>query len=169
MQAKGPVCWEQAAGLRFVRIELPDGALLCVEPRDFMNRSGPPVQALAAACGIEPAAILVVHDDLDLDFGRIKLKRDGGTAGHRGLASLVAALGTDAFPRLRLGIGRPPEGGAVIDFVLEPFTAAQGADLDALIDESRAAIGTWLEAGTESAMNLVNVRRKRLEIKSVDC
>lgn len=161
--------WEQAKGIRFVRVEVGDVSLLCAEPQEFMNRSGPPVQALAAAFGIETAAILVVHDDLDLEFGRLKLKRDGGTAGHRGLESLLAALDTDAFPRLRLGIGRPPQGGAVIDFVLEPFAVAEGADLDTLIDESTAAIGTWLDAGTESAMNLVNVRRRCLELKPVDC
>jgi PTH1 family peptidyl-tRNA hydrolase len=165
----GPIEWERTAGVRYTHIEVGVHSLLCVEPQKFMNQSGPPVQALAASCGVDPASILIVHDDLDLELGRLKLKRDGGTAGHRGLESLVEALGTDQFPRLRLGIGRPPEGISIIDFVLAPFKAAEGADLDALLDRSVDAIGSWIETGTESAMNLVNPRRKRLEPGPADC
>jgi PTH1 family peptidyl-tRNA hydrolase len=94
----------------WAEIELAGERTILIEPLAYMNRSGPPVAAFATELGIEPDAILVAHDDLDLPPARIRLKRAGGTAGHRGLESLVEALGTRDFPRLRIGIGRPPEG-----------------------------------------------------------
>ena len=107
-----------------------------------------------------PESMLVIHDDLDLEAGRLQLKRSGGTGGHRGLDSIIESLGTDVFPRLRVGIGRPPEEMAVVDFVLEPYSAPELEEISETTGAGVGAIEAWGESGTESAMNIVNVRRK---------
>ena len=133
-----------------------DRRVLCLKPQEFMNVSGPPVSRFARRWSIDASRILVLHDELDLPPGRLKLKRQGGTAGHRGLGSLVAELGTSAFPRLRLGIGRPADGQSVVDFVLERFLAGEEAVVSTLCAQGAAGIDLWLELGTDPAMNRLN-------------
>jgi PTH1 family peptidyl-tRNA hydrolase len=140
----------------WAEIELAGERTILIEPLAYMNRSGPPVAAFATELGIEPDAILVAHDDLDLPPARIRLKRAGGTAGHRGLESLVEALGTRDFPRLRIGIGRPPEGMPVADFVLEAFAESERRALDMAFVDALAGIDAWGRAGIEAAMALVH-------------
>lgn len=134
----------------------PDGRVLCLKPQEFMNVSGPPVARFARRWGIDSTRVLVLHDELDLPAARVKLKKRGGTAGHRGLASLVDSLGTSHFPRLRLGIGRPAPGQAVVDFVLEAFSGAEQPVVSELIANGVAGIELWLASGTDSAMNQLN-------------
>src|SRR6185369_15199311 len=107
--------------------------------------------------------VLVVHDELDLPFGRLKLKLGGGTAGHRGLASVHEELAEAGFARLRFGIGRPPEGQEVADFVLAPFSTEEAARLPDLIEEATAACLAWLELGIGPAMNRVNAGPRSAE------
>lgn len=110
--------------------------LVLAEPRTYMNRSGPAVVALLKAYGLGPADLLVVHDDLDIEFGRIRLKRGGGDAGHRGIRSIIAVLGVGDFARLRIGIGRGEERGQEADYVLDPFTPEQRRELGHVIDQA---------------------------------
>lgn len=144
---------------RWAELELAGERVLLLQPQAYMNRSGPPVAAFARELGLAPADVLVAHDELDLPLGRIRLKRGGGTAGHRGLESLVEELGTRDFPRLRIGIGRPPEGTEVVDWVLTAFPPADRAALDQALDEAIAGVLAWCDRGLEAAMALVHAPR----------
>ena len=140
----------------WAEIELAGERTVLIEPLAYMNRSGPPVAAFAAEFGIAPESILVAHDELDLPCARVRMKRGGGTAGHRGLESLVEALGTRDFPRLRIGIGRPAGEVPVVDFVLAPFSAEERLALDAALDEALRGIEAWIRDGIEAAMAVVH-------------
>jgi PTH1 family peptidyl-tRNA hydrolase len=140
-------------------IELAGTGLALIKPQGFMNRSGAAVAAFARELCLASSDILVVHDDLDLALARIKLKRGGGTAGHRGLESIVEHLGTNEFARLRVGIGRPPEGQEVADFVLTTFSEAERAILGPGLAAAAAGVEAWCALGIDAAMNVVNAAR----------
>lgn len=112
--------------------------------RSFMNVSGGPVKALASYYGVEPDDIYVVYDELDLDFGQVKLRLGGGDHGHNGLKSVTKSLGTPNYNRLAVGIGRPPGRQAPADYVLKPFAKQEAAELPITLadaaDELIAAI-----------------------------
>lgn len=122
----------------------------------YMNASGPAAFAWASDEGLVPGEILIVCDDLDLPLGRIRLRRGGGTGGHRGLESLVAAFGTDAFPRLRLGIGKPPAEVDPADYVLQPVPSGESERLQSVIEWAADAVRLALREGLTRAMNTVN-------------
>lgn len=140
----------------WAEVELAGERTVLIEPLGYMNRSGPPVAAFATELGISAEEILVAHDELDLPSGRIRLKRAGGTAGHRGLESLIEALGTRDFPRLRIGIGRPPGDLPVVNFVLSPFSADERSALDDALDAVLGGIEIWVRDGIEAAMAVVH-------------
>jgi PTH1 family peptidyl-tRNA hydrolase len=123
-----------------------------------MNRSGGAVAAAIDAHPLDPASdLLVVYDDLDLPFGRLRLRPSGGAGGHNGLADIQARLGRSDFARLRVGIGRPPAAATdVIDYVLAPFDAGEIARLDGLLDSACDAIEAALREGVVRAMNRIN-------------
>jgi PTH1 family peptidyl-tRNA hydrolase len=135
------------------------GNLILALPQTFMNLSGYAVQTLAAYYRISAEAIAVVHDDLDLDFGRIKLSRQRGAAGHRGVSSLLECLESQDFARLRLGIGRPNWGEAVESYVLNEFYPQQKDGLAQLLDQARQCLLYMIEEGVDKAMGLINRRR----------
>lgn len=137
-------------------IQLAAARILLVKPQAFMNRSGAAVAAFAEEHGLAPGDLLVVHDDLDLPLARLKLKRGGGTAGHRGLESIVEHLESHDFARLRVGIGRPPLDQEVADFVLTPFSAAEQDLLAPALEAAAAAVTAWAARGIDAAMNEVN-------------
>jgi PTH1 family peptidyl-tRNA hydrolase len=118
---------------------------LLAKPLAFMNRSGDVVAPLARWAGLDPAAILVVYDDIDLPLGRLRIRPHGGTGGHRGVESIVEQLGTDRFPRLRVGIGPPTTDAA--RFVLERFEPSEQPILEAVVEEASAAVLDWLLSG----------------------
>jgi PTH1 family peptidyl-tRNA hydrolase len=131
-----------------------------LKPQTYMNVSGDSVQPAMAFFRLSPADLLVVHDELDLPFGRLLLKSGGGSGGHNGLKSITARLGTDAYKRLRVGIGRPPADfrGDVADFVLQAFPPPEDAALIELLDRASDAVEMLLDEGMEAAMNRVNRR-----------
>lgn len=143
-------------GALCVELRIAQLDVLLVEPQDYMNRSGIAVAAMVQERGLDPGDVLVVHDDLDLPLGRIKLKRGGGTAGHRGLESVVECLGSQEFARLRVGIGRPPAEVDVVDHVLQPFTPDERAALEPQLDAAAAAVEAWCTLRLDVAMNRVN-------------
>jgi len=161
--------WRGGRGARRAVAAVGDLEVVLAEPLGFMNRSGAPVRALLREYGLEPADCLVIHDDLDLELGRLQIKRGGGTAGHRGLDSIVEALGRSDFPRLRIGVGRPARGAEAVDYVLSPFEEAERAPLEAALARAEEAVLAWLEVGTEAAMGRVNVRRRALEPPEPGC
>jgi PTH1 family peptidyl-tRNA hydrolase len=150
------------AGVRFKAhrsgSDIADGSLAGVPvtvalPRSYMNLSGTPVAALAAFYKIPPARLVVVHDDLDLAFGSVRLKLGGGDNGHNGLRSITRALGTREYYRVRFGIGRPPGRMDPAAFVLRDFTAAERTDLPFLVDRCADAAETLISKGLAVAQN----------------
>jgi peptidyl-tRNA hydrolase, PTH1 family len=134
--------------------------LVLLKPETFMNRSGVSVRSAAAFFKIEPRDTLVVHDELDLPVGSVRLKRGGGEAGHNGLKSLTAELGTADYLRLRVGVGRPPPGDVVADFLLRSLSDAEESELRPAIEEASDAAALVVDQGSERAMNLVNRKVK---------
>jgi PTH1 family peptidyl-tRNA hydrolase len=130
-------------------------------PTTFMNRSGESVSAaLAAHPEVEPASdLLVVFDDLDLPFGRLRMRRFGGAGGHRGVEDLIGQLGHGDFPRLRFGVGRPAEGVDPVEWVLSPFGPDQAVALSQGLDAAADAVGDFVRDGVEIAMNRANQLR----------
>jgi PTH1 family peptidyl-tRNA hydrolase len=137
------------------------GDVTLLEPMTFMNLSGESVQPAAAFLKAAPTDILVVHDELDLPFGDVRLKMGGGHAGHNGLRSIIECLGSPDFARLRVGIGRPPAGfrGDVADWVLSNFDPVETAELPDVLDRGKAAIRRVLKDGIVPAMNVTNTRK----------
>ncbi|MFQ5532274.1 MAG: aminoacyl-tRNA hydrolase [Candidatus Methylomirabilales bacterium] len=131
-----------------------------IKPRSFMNQSGRPVKAWLEERAVQPERLVVVHDDLDLAFGRIKILARGGHGGHKGVRSIQEEIETIAFPRVRVGIGRPDTGDEV-SFVLSPFDEAEAEALPDLVCRAADAVEEIVEKGVASAMNRFNVRMRR--------
>jgi peptidyl-tRNA hydrolase, PTH1 family len=130
-----------------------DEEILLVKPQTFMNLSGQSVGALLRMYKGEPDDILVVYDDMDVPFGKIRIRPQGSSGGHKGMESIVRAIGSTDFPRIRVGIGR---GGEAIDHVLSGFRRAERPVIDAAIDDAVDALEMILEEGIEAAMNRYN-------------
>ena len=131
-------------------------SVVLLEPLTFMNLSGRSVAPASRFFGLKTGGILVVHDELDIPFGRLRFKAGGGHAGHNGLRSIVAELGDNGFGRLRVGIGRPDRG-SVSNYVLSDFDSKTEAPwLDDLMDRGVDAIRLFLRDGIERAMNEIN-------------
>lgn len=133
--------------------------LVLVQPQSFMNNSGVPVRLIASWYRTPPAALLVVYDDMDLPYGRLRMRPFGGHGGHNGMRSIIATMG-DGFPRLRVGVGRPgvrdAENGDAVDHVLSPFTPEESARLPAMLAATADAAQFWLDGGIEPAMQFMN-------------
>jgi PTH1 family peptidyl-tRNA hydrolase len=127
-------------------------AVLAV-PRTFMNVSGGPVAGLLRYYGVEPSDLVVVHDDLDLGFGVVRLKQGGGEGGHNGLRSISGSIGTKDYLRVRFGIGRPPGRQDPADFVLKRFSGAERKELEFAVDLAADAAEALLRDGLEPAQN----------------
>lgn len=141
---------------RDARIALARGrGVVLVEPQAYMNASGVPTLGVATFYKVPPPRMLVVVDDLDLPFGRLRMRERGSAGGHNGLKSLIAVFGTE-FPRLRIGIGRDRERPDAIGHVLGAFTDAEKERLPEIIERAVAGVETWLRDGPVAAMNLVN-------------
>ncbi len=109
---------------------------ILAKPQTFMNVSGKAVRALLTGEGLEPKGLLVIHDDMDIEIGRVKFKKSGGDAGHNGVASIIHSLGTDVFARLRIGLGRPPKSVNGADWVLESLLRHEIDALEPAVDEA---------------------------------
>jgi len=139
---------------------LAGGSVLFCKPMEFMNCSGQAVQRVAAFWKISPEQTVVVHDELDVPFGRLKLGAGGGSGGHNGLESIIQEWGSPDFARVRLGIGRPPAAWDPADYVLADFSEEEQRLLPDLIGEAADAITTIVESGLPAAMNRFNKRKK---------
>jgi PTH1 family peptidyl-tRNA hydrolase len=130
--------------------------LILAKPQTFMNLSGQAVQGLIHFHKLPLANILVAHDDLDLPLGTIRIRPDGGAAGQKGMASILERLGTDEFPRLRLGIGRPPGQMQAPDYVLQDFSPDDMTVLSDTLDRAVEAMLLYVDQGLDAAMNKYN-------------
>ena len=144
------------SGAEVVTGRLAGRSVVLAKPRCYMNESGRQVGPLAKFYSVPPADIIVVHDELDLDFGRIRLKLGGGEGGHNGVRSVAAALGTKDFQRVRIGIGRPPGRKDPAAFVLENFAAAERSEIPTICEQAADATELLIELGLEPAQNRVH-------------
>ncbi len=131
-------------------------SVLLAKPQTFMNLSGQAVGRLSRAHEIPPDQILVVYDDLDLPLGRLRLRPEGGSGGHKGMHSILEVLGTPLFPRLRVGIDRPPGRMDPAEYVLQPFSDEEKPILAEAVERAVAAIECWLAEGIVAAMDRFN-------------
>jgi PTH1 family peptidyl-tRNA hydrolase len=125
--------------------------LVLAKPNSYMNLSGGPVLALLRFYKIDPAKLIVVHDELDIPFDTVKLKQGGGHGGHNGLRDIIAAIGTADFTRVRVGIGRPPGRQPAADFVLRDFASAERALLPNLLTDAADAVEMVAREGLTAA------------------
>ena len=140
----------------FAEGSVANGKIMLLKPDTFMNRSGQSVGKIARYYKLLPEEILVVHDELDFNPGVVKLKQDGGHAGHNGLRDIISHLGSKAFYRLRIGIGRPPAGKAVVDFVLSSPSKPEWEILVNAFDMSQSYIGQMVSGDMAAVMNKLN-------------
>ena len=165
----------RAHGLTFSRqkrakARVADGRIrerqvILVKPQTYINESGTSVSRARRAFEIPPGRILVVYDDLDLPLGRLRLRPEGGSGGHRGMRSIIQSLGTQGFPRLRVGIDRPPGRMDPADYVLQPFSEDEERSLAGVTETASAAIECWIADGITAAMDRFN---RPLQEGSVD-
>jgi PTH1 family peptidyl-tRNA hydrolase len=130
--------------------------IILAKPQTFMNLSGGSVRGLVRFYKLEPENLMVAHDDLDLPLGSIRIRPDGGSAGHKGLASILEYMQTDAFARLRLGIGRPPGQMDPPDYVLQDFSKDESLIVAETLKRAVEATLMWVTDGLETAMNKFN-------------
>jgi PTH1 family peptidyl-tRNA hydrolase len=136
--------------------EIAGLTVLTAKPLAYMNRSGGPVDDIVRIQGISCEDMAVIHDDIDLAYERLKIKEKGGDGGHNGLRSLMDALGTDTFIRVRMGVGRPEAGIGVVDYVLGTFDAEQRMTLASFLSRAIEAVEAVLCVGAKEAMNRFN-------------
>ncbi len=148
--------WKSKFNGRLTETRIADGRVALLKPETYMNESGRSIGAASRFFKVEPEALLVVHDDVDLEVGRLQARAGGGLAGHNGLRSISQALGTQEFLRLRIGVGRPERGDPrpVSDYVLSPFSPED--DREGLVSRSADAVEALLADGLEVAQQRFN-------------
>jgi peptidyl-tRNA hydrolase, PTH1 family len=130
---------------RVAKIGSGDGRVFYFVSNRFMNETGGSVRAAAIYFKIQPDNILVVHDDIDLPFGRLRLQVGGGSGGHNGIRSIEKAAGTADFSRLKLGVGRPPGSMNPADYVLRQFAKSEQPDVDVMVEVAADVVELWSE------------------------
>jgi PTH1 family peptidyl-tRNA hydrolase len=147
---------------RVVLAEVGSEKLLLAKPRTFVNLSGDPVACLVHKHDIPLSNLLVIYDDLDLPLGKIRLRQSGSSGGHKGMNSIISALGSEDFPRIRVGIGRPQveeqslSEDAIVNYVLSDFSRQEEAIIKSVIAKVAEAIDCFLTQGIEAAMSKFN-------------
>jgi len=156
LAARCGVDWQhrEDAVAEVAEVELGGQEVMLVKPQTFMNNSGRTAAALCARWEANPQDVLVVFDDFLLDFGRLRFRRGGSDGGHNGLASVLEGLNTQDVPRLRMGIGSPPEGEEIIDYVLDSFSPED--EVEDLFERCEKALEKYYAEGVEAAMNSFN-------------
>ncbi len=137
-------------------IRLGCDKVIVLQPQTYMNSSGRSVAPAASYYRIEPEDILVVYDELALPLGQIRIRAKGSAGGHNGMKSIISSLGTEEFPRLRLGIDRPEDASRIVDYVLANFTKKEIATVEQVVSAAADAVETWVTQGTVQAMSKYN-------------
>lgn len=153
---KGAKVRSVPAVAEWARVSLGGLDVLLLWPMTFMNRSGLAVSWARDQVGLDPRRLLVIHDDVDLPLGRLRLRRGGGDGGHKGVHDLVAHLGTPQFYRLRVGVGRPEAASDLVEWVLAPFPDTEQEPLQTALDRAAAATIALLEEGYPKAASQFN-------------
>jgi PTH1 family peptidyl-tRNA hydrolase len=152
---------ERFRKLKFIPVEsaeIKEGPekLILARSTQFMNVSGPGYAGLAKRAHLAPHQVIAVHDEIDLPFGRLQVKRGGSTAGHHGLDSLVEGFRSPDFFRVRVGVGRPPGRQDPADYVLQPFSKKEQAELDVLVEDAADAVIALIRDGLNAAQERFN-------------
>lgn len=148
---------QKKARARLARGKISGRPVALARPYTYMNRSGRAVAGLQRWLRLPPRRILVIYDDLDLPLGTTRLRGEGGSGGHHGMDSIIDKLGTEAFPRLRVGIGRPEDAGEdPVDYVLQPFQPAEEAIIEPALERAADAVECFLAEGLVPAMSRYN-------------
>ncbi|MFO8058942.1 MAG: aminoacyl-tRNA hydrolase [bacterium] len=129
-----------------------------LKPRTYMNLSGISVAACLKGQKTDPSRLVVIHDDMDLPVGRIKVKARGGAGGHKGISSIIECLKTDEFARVRIGIGKPTDREDTVDYVLSPFSPAEKEELKGALEKGSRAVLEVVFEGADAAMNKFNFK-----------
>lgn len=139
--------------------EFLDFQLYCLKPLTFMNRSGECVAEFLRYFEMEPEHMIVIHDELDIEFGKLRVKFGGGSAGHKGLDSIIFLTHEDKFTRIRMGIGKPERRGVTQDYVLSNFSGEEGKELDKFLGSGVEAVFSLLRNGLSRTMNEFNTSK----------
>ncbi len=137
-------------------IEISSLSVVLLKPTTYMNRSGIATERIVEEMGLDSREILVIADDFNLPLGRLRLRQSGSDGGHNGLASIVYHLGTEDFPRIRMGIGPVPEKVPAEEFVLEPFAKSEMDHVESMIARAAGAVTMWMSDGFEKAASVYN-------------
>lgn len=156
------------AGARWRKVPLLPGMMatpkvrgmpvLLGKPLAYMNRSGPVVRTMLRRHRLDKAELVVVYDDVALPVGRVRIRPRGGAGGHNGLLSIIEALGSEEFPRIRIGVGGPAEGASMIDHVLEALPPDEDKRIEDVLDEASIMVAKLIREGLETVMNTYNGR-----------
>lgn len=149
--------WEKEHKFR-AKVCRDDEGVIFAKPLTFMNLSGNSVARIALKQGLEPSQILVVYDDTALPVGGLRFRANGSAGGHNGIKSLLATLGTEEFPRLRIGVGAAPAGEVLSDHVLSPFPPEERVEIEKVLEIAAEGVNCALSAGLDAAMNRYNRR-----------
>lgn len=141
--------------------EFENNKILLLKPQTYMNNSGNALREAKEFYKIDTDKIIVIHDEIDLPLGRIKLKKDGGSAGHNGIKSIIANIGSDNFARVRVGVGKPYDKDKVIKHVLTGFSTEERERLPEVIESARDSVYEIIRNGIEKAMNRFNIRAEK--------
>lgn len=152
--------WQKGRFYQFFEGRKGNTLYLCIKPMTYMNLSGVAVSEALRYGGFSPEEVLVVHDDLDLPLGEIRIKRTGGDGGHRGIRSVIEAIGKD-FARIKVGIGRPQEKRDVTDYVLSPFSEREWEEVSRALEDAAFALELVLEKGLDWAISSFHNLRGR--------
>jgi PTH1 family peptidyl-tRNA hydrolase len=156
LAAKHGVCLRSRLYARTGQGQIAGHAVVLAEPLTYMNESGGAAVRLLKRYQLTPQDLLVIYDDLDLDLGRIRLRREGSPGTHNGMRNLVQRLGTEDFPRLRLGIGPRPPGADPVKWVLSPFRRGEEKAVEEMLGRAVEAVECFLAEGLDAAMNRYN-------------
>lgn len=141
--------------------EIGGEKVLLVKPQTFMNLSGESVREIVQWYKLPVENIIVIYDDVDIAVGTVRIRPSGSSGTHNGMKSVIYQLQADRFPRIRIGIGKAPDGWDLADYVLGNFTNEEAADIDEAVTRAANAVETLISAGVEAAMNLYNGERRR--------
>lgn len=151
----GMTAWRQRFHSQAAEGTVGRERVLLLKPETFMNLSGRAVRAALDWCKVEPQDVMIVCDDVNLPLGRLRVRGEGSSGGHKGLASIVEHLGTDAVPRIRVGVGRDA-GERMRDFVLSTFAPSERDAIEAAVQRAAKAVDVWLESGVKRCQNEFN-------------
>jgi PTH1 family peptidyl-tRNA hydrolase len=149
--------WRDKNQSAYLKWPTPEGQVFAVLPQTFMNDSGSSLLRWKSSEGLDPSQILVVYDDMDLPFGKLRYRAEGSGGSHNGMASIIQCLGSEKFPRLRIGIGKPEDPADWPDYVLRRFSPDEAAQLPAVLAKAALAMGDWVAGlGAEALMSKYN-------------